>query len=487
MGDAEKSRRALDATILVPGPSGEEAAPIADGLVGTRLQHFNLERLLGRGGMGAVYYGTDLSLERPVAIKLLAPEIAHDPEVVARFEREARAQARMRHPNIAQIYFIGEDRGFHFFVMEYLEGPGLDAVLAHAKPLPWVEALDYTLAAARGLRAAFAHGFVHRDVKPSNLMLDHEAGVKVLDFGLVKSMHGDAQLTRDGAIVGSPLYMSPEQGRGLTADHRSDIYSLGCTLFHMLCAKPPFHGASPVGIITMHVTDRPPAVRDLNPDVPQGVVRVVERMMAKKPDDRYADYDELIAALEAVRTPRRELGGLGARGIALGVDTLLLLVAGYFLRLWALPFAMIYFVVFHRLLGQTPGKWLLGIRVESSNGRRITWKAALVRFLVFSWGPVAWTLLAALVFTLHGNEHVSFQLSSLTLSELAVPIVYIALATIILVGYLAGFLLVAFHPKRQSVHDLLARTLVYFKSRAPAGEVVEAVRSTTGISLSRHR
>ena len=192
--------------------------------------------------MGAVYYGTDLSLERPVAIKMLGPDIAHDPEVVARFEREARAQARMRHPNIAQIYFIGEDRGFHFFVMEYLEGPGLDAVLAHAKPLPWTEALDYTLAAARGLRAALAHGFVHRDIKPSNLMLDHEAGVKVLDFGLVKSMHGDAQLTRDGAIVGSPLYMSPEQGRGLTADHGPTSILWAARCFTCCVQGPPSWG-----------------------------------------------------------------------------------------------------------------------------------------------------------------------------------------------------------------------------------------------------
>jgi uncharacterized RDD family membrane protein YckC len=353
--------------------------------------------------------------------------------------------------------------------------------------LPVADALDYTLAAARGLRAALAHGFVHRDVKPSNLMLDHESGIKILDFGLVKSMHGDAQLTRDGAIIGSPLYISPEQGRGQVADHRSDIYSLGCSLFHMLCGRPPFNGPSPVGIITMHVTDRPPAVRDLNAQVPQAVARIVERMIAKKPDDRFADYDELIAALEAARAPRRELGGMGARGIALGIDSLLLLVAAYFLHWLVLPLALVYFVLCHRLLGQTPGKWLLGIRVESVTGGRITWKAALIRFAALAWGPLAWALLAGFVYTLHGDEHVSFQPSSLTLSQLAVPIVYIALATIILVGYLAGFLLVAFHPKRQALHDLLAKTVVYIKSRAPAGEMALAVKTTTGISLSRHR
>ena len=486
MGDGEKSRRALDETILVQGSSQGGIASIADGLAGTRLQHFQLVRLLGRGGMGAVYYGTDLSLDRPVAIKVLAFDANNDPETVERFEREARSQARLRHPNVAQIYFIGQDRGFHFFVMECLEGPSLDAVLAKGTPLPVAEALDYTLAAARGLRAALAHGFVHRDVKPSNLMLDKEAGIKVLDFGLVKSMHGDAQLTRDGAIIGSPLYISPEQGRGQPSDHRSDIYSLGCSLFHMVCGRPPFEAPSPVGIITMHVTDRPPAVRDLNPQVPQVVARIVERMMAKKPSDRFADYDELVAALEAVRTPRRELGGMGARAIALGVDSLLLLVGAYFARLAILPIALLYFVVFHRLLGQTPGKWLLGIRVESATGGRISWKSALIRFAALAWGPLAWVALAALVFTIHGDEQISFRLSGLHLSEMALPIAYIALATAILVGYLAGFLLVAFHPKRQALHDLLAKTLVFIKSRAPAGEMVQAVRNTTA-GLSRHR
>jgi uncharacterized RDD family membrane protein YckC len=487
MSDGEKSRRALDETILVKDVPSSGGVSAADGLAGTRLQHFALVRLLGRGGMGAVYYGTDVSLDRPVAIKVLALDIAHDPEIVERFEREARAQARLRHPNVAQIYFIGEDRGFHFFVMEYLEGPGLDSVLAKGEPLPWPLALDHTLAAARGLRAALAQGFVHRDVKPSNLMLDNEAGIKILDFGLVKSLHGDAQLTRDGAIIGSPLYMSPEQGRGQVADHRSDIYSLGCTLYHMLCGRPPFAAPSPVGVMSMHVTDRPTPVRDLNPQVPLVVARFVERMLAKDPNERPQDYDEVTSALEAARAPRRELGGMGARGIALGIDVALLLVAAYFLRLWLLPAAFVYWVILHRLLGQTPGKWLLGIRVESAAGGKLTWKAALIRTAAFGWGPLAWTVLGAVVYVFHGDQQVSFQLSKLSLSELAVPIVYLALATAILVGYMAGFLLVAFHPKRQALHDILAKSLVYIKSRAPAGEVVDAVKSTTGINLSRHR
>jgi uncharacterized RDD family membrane protein YckC len=178
---------------------------------------------------------------------------------------------------------------------------------------------------------------------------------------------------------------------------------------------------------------------------------------------------------------------MGARGIALGIDAVLLVVATYFLGLYVLPAAFVYWVLCHRLFGQTPGKWLLGIRVESASGGKLTWQAALVRTAAFAWGPLAWSALTGVVYVFHGDQQVSFQLSKLSLSEMLFPIIYLALATAILVGYMAGFLLVAFHPKRQAVHDLLAKTLVYIKSRAPAGGVVEAVKSTTGISLSRHR
>jgi uncharacterized RDD family membrane protein YckC len=164
-----------------------------------------------------------------------------------------------------------------------------------------------------------------------------------------------------------------------------------------------------------------------------------------------------------------------------------LLVAAYFLHLLTLPVAFVYWVLCHRLFGQTPGKWLLGIRVESAAGGKLTWKAALIRTAAFAWGPLAWTVLAGIVYFFQGDQQVSFQLSKLSLSEMVVPIVYLALATSILVGYMAGFLLVAFHPKRQALHDLLAKTLVYIKSHAPAGGVVDVVKSTTGIGLSRHR
>jgi serine/threonine protein kinase len=389
---------------------------ITDPLVGKRLRHFEITRLLGRGGMGAVYLGQDTSLDRPVALKVLDPELAHDPDVVARFEREARAQARLRHPNVAQIHFIGEEDHIHFFAMERLEGPPLDVVLARGERLPWPDALENTLAAARGLRAALAHGFVHRDVKPSNLMLDPDSRIKILDFGLVKSMRGDAELTADGAIVGSPLYMAPEQGRAENVDHRADIYSLGCALYHMLTGHPPFSGPSPVGIITMHVTDRPSPARQFAPDVPEALERILERMMAKLPADRFADYDVLIAALEAARPGARTLSGFRQRALALAIDIVPLAVVAWFAGAWALLAATLYFVLGHRLFGRTLGKWALGLRVTDRMGKRLSWKTAFLRFAASAWG--------------------------------------------LIVAYLSGFLVAAFHPQRRALHDLLAGTEV---------------------------
>ena len=242
--------------------SAAAAAASAEGFVGKKLKHFELQKLLGKGGMGAVYLGLDTSLDREVAVKVLSPEIGQDPDLVERFVREARAQARLRHPNITQIYFIGEEQGIHFFVMEYVEGQPLDAVLAGGDLIAWTQALEYTVQAARGLREALSQGFIHRDIKPSNLLVDKDDQVKIADFGLVKSMKGDVELTREGVILGSPLYISPEQGRSENVDHRSDIYSLGCAFYHMLTGGPPFTGPSPVTVITKHVTDKARPVRD---------------------------------------------------------------------------------------------------------------------------------------------------------------------------------------------------------------------------------
>src|SRR5262249_22476122 len=163
--------------------------------------------------------------------------------------------------------------------------------------------------------------------------------------GLVKSLRGDSELTRDGAIVGSPHYMAPEQGRAEAVDHKSDIYALGCTLYHMLCGRPPFEAPSPVGVISMHVTDRAPPVRARTPEAPVALERAVERMMAKVPGDRFPDYPSLIRALEAALPGARSFSGFWARGLALAIDTTLVGLTALVVGLWALPLAALYSLV----------------------------------------------------------------------------------------------------------------------------------------------
>jgi uncharacterized RDD family membrane protein YckC len=432
----------------------------AETLVGARLKHFQLERLLGRGGMGAVYLARDVSLDRPVALKVLAPEVGVDDDVVTRFVREARAQARLRHPNVTQIYYIGEDRGLHFFAMEYVDGTSIAGRCDRGEKVPWQEALEIAIGAAEGLAAASAEGFVHRDVKPSNLLVDERGHVKIADFGLVKSLRGDAELTQAGLIVGSPLYMAPEQGRAEEVDHRSDIYALGCTLYHLITGQPPFSSESPVAILSMHVTDRATRVRSLVPEVPETVERLIARMMAKEPSQRFPSYEELLAALRAARPGAREHSGFWKRGAALGIDVALLSTLSLLLGWWTAPLAAAYFVGGHVLSGRTVGKWLLKLRVVAAGGGALDWRSAVVRFAVFAWGPLAWGALSAVVYFVHRGQRITFTMERLTLSEAFLPLLYASIAAAIFVAHLGGFILAAFHPQKRALHDLVGKTEV---------------------------
>jgi uncharacterized RDD family membrane protein YckC len=484
MSGGERQTPGLAATLLHAPSLPTAAASNPDALVGTSLRHFDLLRFLGSGGMGAVYMARDTALDRLVALKVLAPEHAGDPEIVARFVQEARAQARVRHPNVAQIHFIGQDRGLYFSVMEHLEGPTLEQRVADRGRVPWAEAIELAIAAARGLRAAYAQGFIHRDVKPSNLMMDAESGLKLLDFGLVKSLHGDTQLTRDGAIIGSPLYMSPEQGRGDAVDHRSDIYSLGCALYHMLTGQPPFTASSPMGVIALHMTEPAPSPRARVPEVPAPVARIVARMMAKDPSARFPDYDVLIAALERARPGERELSGFSARAAALAIDLAPLLLLFWLLGSWSFALVPIYFVLCWRLRGQTLGKWLLRLEVTDAQGQRVSWRRAALRFAAFAWAPLLWALLGLGVYFVHRDERVTFEIDQLTTSQLTLPLLYIGAVAVMFVAYMAGFLVAAFHPKRLALHDLLSRTEVRYKGGEHGGPVGRVLRATTRLRIA---
>jgi serine/threonine protein kinase len=287
----------------------------------TEIRGYSIEGQLGRGGMGIVYLARQLSLDRPVALKVMSKRWAADPVFVARFTREAFAAAQLSHPNIVQIHDIGEVDGARFFSMEYVRGKSLaDSVKAQGKLDPET-AVGYVLQAARGLKHAHDRGMIHRDVKPDNLLLDDQGLVKVADLGLVKTpthLRADDQLTdasmssRSGLLslppdmtgariaLGTPAYMSPEQCRdAATVDHRADIYSLGCTLYVLVTGRPPFDGTTAVELMSKHAYDPLVPPEQIVSRVPKELSAVIQRMMAKDAADRFQDMSEVIRTLEA--------------------------------------------------------------------------------------------------------------------------------------------------------------------------------------------
>ena len=267
------------------------------------LSHYRLARLLGKGGMGMVYEGRDRRDDSRVAIKLLYPHLATDPEFRERFEREAHVAALLRSPYTVHIIDFGLEQGWYYLVMEFVEGEAVSDRLREG-PLPPVDALRIAGDVARALEEAGARGVVHRDIKPENVLLTNEGRVKVADFGIARQM-GGSSLTMGGGFVGTPLYAAPEQASG-DADHRSDVYSLGVTLYAMLTGRPPYNG-SPFDVIQQHRSSSIP----MGPlaYLPDPVVNVVRRCMEKHPADRYQNASELSGALERARQSLATWGG----------------------------------------------------------------------------------------------------------------------------------------------------------------------------------
>ncbi|HEY1186528.1 MAG TPA: protein kinase, partial [Gemmata sp.] len=304
-----------------PGPGSADEPPLPPK---TEVRGYTIERELGRGGMGTVYLATQLSLDRPVALKVMSRRWATDPVFVARFTREAFAAAQLAHPNIVQIHDIGEADGAHFFSMEYVRGRSLSDLIRSEGKLDPETAVGYTLQAARGLKHAHDRGMIHRDVKPDNLLLDTQGVIKVADLGLVKTPAVSPAEDRTGSssqsglhtlppdmtgariALGTPAYMSPEQCRdAASVDHRADIYSLGCTLYVLVTGRPPFDGTTAVELMSKHAYDPLVPPEQIVSRVPKEVSSIIQRMMAKSADDRYQDMGEVIRTLEAWLGVRR--------------------------------------------------------------------------------------------------------------------------------------------------------------------------------------
>jgi serine/threonine-protein kinase len=278
-------------------------------LVGKKLKDFYILRRLGRGAMADVYLAQQLSLNRQVAFKVLNEELARDPNYVRRFQHEARAAAALVHAGIVQIYEVGEEHGVHFIAQEYVAGRNLGEMILSTGSVPPQLTLDILRQVAAALGKASTEGIVHRDIKPENIMLARSGEVKVADFGLARVQgDGSVNLTQIGVTMGTPLYMSPEQIEGRQLDSRSDIYSLGCTTYHMLAGKPPFNGDSPLAVAVQHLNQPAPALTDRNSNVPPRFAQVIEKMMAKKPADRFSDPAELQSALHDLATEGAEQG-----------------------------------------------------------------------------------------------------------------------------------------------------------------------------------
>lgn len=266
--------------------------------VGSILGGFKIERELGRGGMGVVYKGHELSLNRKVALKVLSQALCRDEEFIKRFKREAQVIAALNHPNIVNILSYGEEQGSYYFAMEYIAGKDLGQILKENRSIPLDEALSIAAQVASALDEAGPRGVVHRDLKPSNIMIDDVGRAKVTDFGVAHFEGSDAKLTRTGLFLGTPEYASPEQATGRTLDVRSDIYALGAVLYRMLSGKPPITGESPLAVVTKIATEPVTPIGQINTALPKPVCDLIDKMMAKDPDERFQTPKDVLVAID---------------------------------------------------------------------------------------------------------------------------------------------------------------------------------------------
>ncbi len=290
-------------------------ADLAD-LTGTNLGGYRILRKLGQGGMAVVYKAHEESLNRQVALKVIAQHLSADEQFITRFRREAQAAAQLSHPNIVQIYAIGEDDGVHYFSMEYVKGQSLSEIIAEEGFLTAGRAVPIIAQAAEALAAAHDAGIVHRDIKPANIMLDPAGRVKVADFGIAQ-MSTETRMTQSGMLVGTPEFISPEQCHSEKLDGRSDIYSLGVTLYQLLSGRTPFQADTPASLVLQIVEGPKTPLGEINPTVSAEVQQIVAKMMHVDRDQRFQSADDLVDALRSADTrPITSPTLQSARGVA---------------------------------------------------------------------------------------------------------------------------------------------------------------------------
>jgi len=268
---------------------------------------YELEELVGTGGMSSVFKARDRLLERPVALKILHEHYLADADYVERFRREARAVAQLAHPNIVTVIDRGEEGGRQFIVFEYVDGENLKQLVSREGALPVRDAVQLAAQVARALGYAHHRGIVHRDVKPQNVILNEDGRAKVTDFGIARSVDVDG-VTQTGTVLGTSDYIAPEQAQGQQVNPQTDVYSLGVVLYELLTGELPFRGEGFVAVAMQHVNEPPPNVLERRGDVPPRLALAIERAMAKRPEDRQESMDELVADLESAL---RELDGYG--------------------------------------------------------------------------------------------------------------------------------------------------------------------------------
>ena len=446
--------------------SSEGAAP---DVVGRNLKHFRIDRRLAAGGMGEVFLAYDTSLSRPVAIKTIRPELTRDPEYLARFVREAKAQANVVHPAVVQVYFIGEDQGVWFIAMQVVDGGSLHDVL-HSRRITWQEAARHMTALVEGLEVAARQGIVHRDIKPANILLDRKGRAYLGDFGLaigagtvptnkggaVTAPSGSqvqlAGVTEVGVVMGTPEYVAPEQLRVGAIDERADIYALGATFYHLLTGKPPLELRTLTAAVEAHANNaRIRPLRELAPHVPKAFAAVIDTCLARDREHRYASMAALREALVRVQ-PQPDVPASGfSRALVWLLDVApFLVVSKLTYSMWPMMGPLLFLLagaVGLAVAGTTPGIWLLRLRLRTVDDGDVSFARGFARFLVQHGWYVPLTIGFSAIYE-----------SSPLMGFFAVGLVWLAVSVLGSLGALFG--------RRQTLHDVVTKTRVLVDVRS---------------------